>query len=58
MEGIGAEVAVGFPGLDRPPLEGTVRGLAADGALRLDVGGAEEHVRAGEVTLALPQNAP
>lgn len=53
MEGIGETVAVGFPGLDRPPLEGVVLGLAPDGALRLDTDAGETHVRAGEVTLAL-----
>ena len=58
MEGIGSPVAVGFPGLDRPPLEGVVLGLAPDGALRLQTDSGETHVRAGEVTLALDPAEP
>ncbi len=58
MEGIGSAVAVCFPGVDLAPLEGVVLGLAPDGALRLGTDAGEEHVRAGEVTLALDSAAP
>ncbi len=53
LESVGEVVAVRVPGVDRPPLEGTVLGVAADGALRLRTDAGEVHARAGEVTLAL-----
>lgn len=53
LEQRGEAVAVGFPGTDRPPVEGRVVGLAPTGALRLATGTGERAFHAGEVTLAL-----
>lgn len=52
LVGLGAPCTVGFPGTDRPPLEGTALGLAPDGALRIATPDGERTVHAGEVTLA------
>ena len=53
LEQRGDEVAVGFPGTDRAPVEGRVVGLAPTGALRLATDAGEVALHAGEVTLAL-----
>ncbi len=52
LVGVGETRAVRFPGTDRPPLLGTIVGLAPDGALRLATPDGEQTVHAGEVTLA------
>ncbi|MDT7856164.1 biotin--[acetyl-CoA-carboxylase] ligase [Rubrivirga sp. S365] len=54
LEQRGETVAVGFPGTDRPPVEGRVVGLAPTGALRLATDAGEVALHAGEVTLAVP----
>ncbi len=52
LVGVGETRAVRFPGTDRTALVGTIVGLAADGALRLETPDGEQTVHAGEVTLA------
>ena len=53
LERRGDDVAVGFPGTDRAPVEGRVLGLTPTGALRLETASGEVALHAGEVTLAL-----
>ena len=57
MDGLGREVMVRYPGTARPPLRGVMRGVAADGALRLGTADGEQRLYAGDVTLAVPTPA-
>ncbi len=51
LDGIGAPVTVRFPGTERPPVVGTARGLAPDGALVVATPDGDVAVHAGETTL-------
>ena len=57
LAGLGAPVTVGFPGTERPPLHGTARGLAPDGALVLATEAGDVPVHAGEVTIGTAWSA-
>lgn len=58
LAGVGGPVAVAFPGTDRPPVHGTLRGLAPDGALVIGTSDGDAVVHAGEATLAPSREVP
>ena len=52
LAGLGGQVDVAFPGTDRPPVRGILRGLAPNGALVVATPDGDVGVHAGEATLA------
>jgi BirA family biotin operon repressor/biotin-[acetyl-CoA-carboxylase] ligase len=58
MDGLGRAVTVRSPNTTRPDIDGLIRGVAPDGALRLETSDGERRLYAGEVTLAAPAETP
>ena len=58
MAGLGQPVTVRHPGTLRPVVDGVIRGVAPDGALRLGTATGEQRLYAGDVTLAAPRAVP